>query len=256
MTYLTHFNLSKNPFTTKFYFSTAGNIEALSRFNVLLETGGIMHLYGTCGVGKSVLLNKFIQDLATGFQPVLINYSALTPFCFLLQLSAQLGLPVKNNTSNLVTQIHSFINSSNQNILFIIDEAQELQPSSLNSIKMIINPYSSSNKVGLIISSLPEMKDRLSANPAFKQRINFHHFLPSLDTIESKKYFLACLNNSNCQLSIFADDAIDKIIQITEGIPRIINKFGSLCLLAAASSNKKFIDLQIIENVLAELALY
>ncbi len=64
------------------------------------------------------------------------------------------------------------------------------------------------------------------------------------------------MKNINCPTSIFDNEAIDKIIQLTEGIPRLINKFGSLCLLNAMSEHKKFIDLSVVQNIEKELSFY
>jgi type II secretory pathway predicted ATPase ExeA len=256
MSYLNYFKLSENPFLNEFCFETKEQKEAMARFEFLLETGGIMHLYGDYGVGKTLLLKNFIKNLPGNYQSVLIEYTALEPYCFLLQISNEIGLQNRNNTTNIVTQIHKFIKETNKNIVIIVDEAQELKTDSIEALKLIINPYLSTNKISLIISSALSFKKRLSACPSFKQRINYQFFLTPLNIDESKNYLYARLKNVNCSSTIFADEAVNQIAQLTEGIPRQINKFASFCLINAMSENKKFIDLQVVENVRKELSLY
>lgn len=256
MNYLNHFNLFENPFLNEFYFETKERKEALTRLEILLETGGIMHIYGDYGVGKTLLLKHFIKKMPGNFQAVLIEYTALEPYCFLLEISNEIGLKNRNNTTNLVTQIHKFVKEANKNIVLIIDEAQELKTDSIEALKLIINPYLSSNKISLVLSSALSFKKRLASCPAFKQRINYQIFLTPLSLDESKNYLYARLKNINCQSNIFADEAINQIIQLTEGIPREINKFGTLCLMNAMSENKKYIDLRVVENVKKELSLF
>lgn len=256
MSYLNYFNLVENPFANEFYFETKEQKEAMARLEILLETGGIMHIYGDYGVGKTILLKKFIENLSSNYQSVLIEYTALLPYCFLLEISNEIGLQNRNNTTNIVTQLHKFINESNKNIVLIIDEAQELKTESIEALKLIVNPYLSSNKISLVLSSALNFKKQLSSCPAFKQRINYQYFLTPLNLDESKDYFLTRLKNVNCPTTIFADETVDKIIQLTEGVPRLINKFGSLCLLNAMSENKKFIDLKVVQNIEKELSIY
>jgi len=156
----------------------------------------------------------------------------------------------------IIAQIHKFIKETNKNIVIIIDEAQELKIDSIDALKLVINPYLSSNKLSLILSSSLSFKKRLSDSPAFKQRINYQFFLTPLNPDESKQYLYSRMKNVNCPSTLLADDAVQQIIQSTEGIPRQINKFASLCLMNAMSENKKFIDLQTVENVKKEVSLY
>lgn len=255
MKYLKHFNLSENPFQKNIYFETRGNREAVERIQITVSSGGIMHLYGKYGVGKSLLLSRFISNLSGACQSVLLNFTSLTPFCLLLKLSHQLNLPNKNNTANLVTQIQDYIEKSSSNILFIIDESHNLNHKTIETIKLIINPYLTGDKVSLVLASPPEMKDVLSICPAFKQRIGMSYYLSPMDVDESKKYFLERLKKSNCPEIIF-NDVVDSIIEKTDGIPRLINNFATHCLISAAASHKKIIDNQIVENVSTEISLY
>lgn len=189
MKYLQHFNLSEDPFKVKMFFETKATREATERMNITVESGGIMHLIGKYGVGKSELLDNFISGLHCSETAVLLNYTSLSPYCFLLKLSTELGLPTRNNTANLVTQIHNYIEKSTSKIVFIIDESHNLNSKTIEAIKLIINPYLSGDTVSIIMSSPPEMKDVLAISPSFKQRIRMTYTLPQLNIEESKNYF-------------------------------------------------------------------
>jgi len=256
MNYLQHFNLLNNPFTTSFYYKTKSQNQALIRLNMLLETGGIMHIYGNYGVGKTLLLEQFSKTLPNSFQSILIDYTALKPYGLLLEISNHLGLKTRNNTANLVFQIHKHINESNRNIVLIFDEAQELSYDSLESLKLIINPYLLTNKLSLVLSTITDYKKQISGSPGIKQRISYNYLIAPLDISESKDYFFAVLNNVNCPKALFSDEAITKIIAIAEGVPRLINRYGLLCLIDAASSNKKYIDIQTVQNVEKDISHY
>lgn len=254
MKYLQHFNLSEDPFKVKMFFETKATREATERMNITVESGGIMHLIGKYGVGKSELLDNFISGLHCSETAVLLNYTSLSPYCFLLKLSTELGLPTRNNTANLVTQIHNYIEKSTSKIVFIIDESHNLNSKTIEAIKLIINPYLSGDTVSIIMSSPPEMKDVLAISPSFKQRIRMTYTLPQLNIEESKNYFSERLKLCNCPEVIFAN-VINKIIERTEGIPRLINNFSTYCIITAASFHKKFIDDKVVETVSAELLL-
>lgn len=256
MNCLQHFNLLSNPFTTSFYYRTKSQNQALIRLNMLLETGGIMHIYGNYGVGKTLLLKHFSTTLPNSYQSIFLEYTALKPYSLLLEISNHLGLKTRNNTANLVSQIHKHINESNRNIVLIVDEAQGLGYDSLESLKLIINPYSLTNKLSLVLSTICDYKKQISGCPGIKQRIFYNYLIAPLDISESKDFFFAVLDNVNCPKALFSDEAVNKITSIAEGVPRVINRYGLLCLIDAASSNKKYIDLQTVENVEKDISHY
>ncbi len=254
MKHLEHFNLSEDPFKKKMFFETKANREAVERMRITVESGGIMHLTGKYGVGKTELLDNFISGLHSSEKAVLLNYTTLSPFCFLLNLSNQLGLPNRNNTANIVTQIHNYIHKSASKIIFIIDESHNLNTKTIEAVKLILNPYLSGDTVSVILSSPPEMKEVLAVCPSFKQRIRMTYTLQPLSIEESKNYFYERLRKSGCPDIIF-NNVINSIIERTEGIPRLINNFGTYCIITAASLHKKIIDDKVIEIVLKELSL-
>ncbi len=256
MNYLQHFNLISNPFTTGFYYKTKSQDQALIRLNMLLESGGIMHIYGNYGVGKTLLLKHFSTTLPNSYQSIFLEYTALKPYGLLLEITNHLGLRTRNNTANLVLQIHKHINESNRNIVLIVDEAQELSYDSLESLKLIINPYFLTNKLSLVLSTTSDYKKQISGCPGIKQRIFYNYHIAPLDISESKDYFWAALDNVNCPKALFSDEAINKIITIAEGVPRLINRYGLLCLIDAASSSKKYIDIQTVENIEKDISHY
>ena len=55
---------------------------------------------------------------------------------------------------------------------------------------------------------------------------------------------------------MFTPEAMEKIYEITEGVPRKINNLCDLSLLIGFSKNGKVIDPQILEDIISDGALF
>jgi general secretion pathway protein A len=48
---------------------------------------------------------------------------------------------------------------------------------------------------------------------------------------------------------VFSDEALDRIHDLTQGIPRSVNQLADLCLLVGAGEDLTLIDADTVENV-------
>ena len=109
-----YFGFSKVPFTKYMWASKMFNAKAQKEFidglHLWLETRGIALLYGPSGVGKSISLRRFKNDLdERRFEVFYLFNLRITPTGFLRSLSRILGLPVLYHQADLFDAISAFL---------------------------------------------------------------------------------------------------------------------------------------------------
>lgn len=261
MSYIKYYNFYDDPFCDefkeKYYYESKTVREGLSRLNLLTVKKGLFHLYGEAGMGKTILLKKFSQQLSGEYKITYLNYTKNRSYGLLNILSGQLGLAGRNIKANYEKQLNEYFSSSHQNNIVIIDEAQNLEGEALEEIKLLCSgEYAAGYKFNLILSSGPELRQKLMSNETIRQRLFFFYKLKPLDEDESKEYILFRFRQAGGVENIIADETMGKIFFASKGIMREINKFCTLCLIEAYQQKERMISLRIVERVLQELKNY
>ena len=98
----------------------------------------------------------------------------------------------------------------------------------------------------------PNLRDRLR-QPSLRQlaqRVGVHFHLQPLDEEESKEYIQYRLARAGGS-GIFTPSALDKLFQVTQGVPRRINAWCDLALVAGFAEGRQEIDQEFLETVVA-----
>jgi len=159
------------------------------------------------------------------------------------------------------------------NVVLIIDEAQNVPPETLESIRLLTNIETDSEKlIQIILCGQPELK-RLLAMQSLRQlreRIAVKTELRALTKAEAIEYIHHRLqrarqpqdgsgigklgrDNSRTGDSIFTDDAINEVIRRTGGNPRAINILCDNALITGYGYQKYPIASPIIREIAKEL---
>jgi type II secretory pathway predicted ATPase ExeA len=161
---------------------------------------------------------------------------------------------------SMLRQLNNFLIeelSRGNNVVLIIDEAQNLKNSILEEIRMLSNLETDKDKLfQIILVGQPELKNKLNS-PGLKQlrqriAVRFHITPLEKDEIEKYIYHRLAVAGSSGQI-IFSPDSIDCIYRFSGGIPRIVNTVCDKALLAAYVAETKNITLPIIEDSIQEL---
>jgi HD-GYP domain-containing protein (c-di-GMP phosphodiesterase class II) len=105
----------------------------------------------------------------------------------------------------------------------------------------------------LFLLGQPEVIPILREKEGFSQRIGAFYVLGALSLEETGayiEYHLKKVNSAN--LNIFTEDAVHKIYQSSEGLPRNINHICDAALLLGAIQGTEFVDARMVESVAAE----
>src|SRR5438132_13304350 len=141
--------------------------------------------------------------------------------------------------------------------LLIIDEAQNLDASVLETVRLLSNFENPRAKLlQIVLAGQPQLADKL-ATPGLaqlRQRISLLSRLEPLSPEETKDYIQHRLGVAGYfGEALLTSQALAIITEFTEGIPRNINNFCFNALSLACALQQRTIDAAIAQEVLADL---
>jgi general secretion pathway protein A len=138
-------------------------------------------------------------------------------------------------------------------VVLIVDEAQNLGAEALEEIRLLSNLQADKETLlQVIIVGQPSLRDRLR-QPALRQlaqRVAVHYHLRPLDLQETREYIHYRLERAGGE-DIFTESAVEKLYAYTKGVPRRLNAWCDLSLVAGFAESLQEIDGDFIEVVVA-----
>jgi general secretion pathway protein A len=232
--------------------------ELFEHLKLLLHRKGIALITGEVGSGKSTAIRAFTEQLETTFfdivylsDPTLGIRGLLNSIA--LQLNLEGGYFKWQLTEKLKHHIEKNATDFNKTTLLIIDEAQLLNPKTLEDIRLFTNfKIDSQTPLNIILAAQPDFQQtiRLHSLKALFQRINFRYHITGLEAGEAQHYITHHLKVAGRTDPIFSDDAVGEIYQQAKGIPRVINNLCYDCLIDIYRAGKNVVDTATLEQVL------
>jgi len=257
------YGFSENPFELnpdpKFLYLTRSHRDALaSMTNGIKNRNGFISVTGDVGTGKTTLIYSLLNNLGEKVKTVLIFHTTLTFNELLRTILSELHLTTgKEDTTDLLRQLTQYvlqIDSRNEMLAIIIDEAQDLPPNVMKDFQMLTHLGSKGMKV--VFVGQPDFEDKLNSEDLkpLKQSIEIKRQIRGLSEEESTKYIdhrLRLVGSSSSQ--VFSPEAISLICRYSQGIPRVINVLCDNALLMGFRSSQKKIDIDIIHGAIKNL---
>jgi general secretion pathway protein A len=264
--YLTFYGLAEKPFNAtpdpRFLYMTPGHREALAQLLYgVQERKGFIVLVGKVGTGKTTLLHALWQRLKEQSAMSFVVNSTL-PFDGLLEyVLADFGITKGGESrAQRLIALNNFLiarQRDGQNSVLIIDEAQNLDVSTLEQIRLLSNFETPTSKLlQILLVGQPELKSRLDLPELrqLKQRVGLRCHIPPLTLEETRAYIRTRLRIAGARdLGLFTDSAIDRISAYAGGIPRLINTVCDHCLLFGYTDQQRRIDRQIVNQAIEYL---
>ena len=135
----------------------------------------------------------------------------------------------------------------------MVDEAQNLGPKALEELRLLSNLQTDKEPLlQVILVGQPGLRERLR-HPSLRQlaqRVAIHYHLRPLDQDETKEYIRFRLARAGGS-GIFTTSALDKLYEYTQGVPRRINAWCDLALVAGFAEGRHEIDGEFIDLVIS-----
>lgn len=231
------FNITPDP---DFLFFSKNHQEAfVNLLYGIRSRKGFMEVTGAIGSGKTTLYRSLLGRLGNEVRSALIINPSLSPSQLLQTIIEDFEITVKKrNRKGYFDALNNFLIELAQQgstAVLILDEAQDLKPSTLEQIRLLSNFETNKQKLlQIVLVGQPELRDLL-AKPALtqiRQRITVSTHLSPLNREETGQYIAHRIRVAGGEgMLIFDASAVDGIFQYSQGIPRLINTLCDKALL-------------------------
>ncbi|RPH72973.1 hypothetical protein EHM76_05660, partial [bacterium] len=269
--YCKHFGLTREPFNVtpdpNFLYLSASHEEALAQFVYGIKARrGFVVLTGEVGTGKTTLIHGLLEKINDGHTHTALIFNLIgSPKDFLRCLCEEFGitspLEKQNDIQDYLTVLNQFLLECYQrgdNVVLIIDEAQNLSVEVLERVRLLSNFETEQEKLlQILLVGQPELGDRLNQPELrqLKQRVALRHHLSPLNVTECTEYIARRLEISGTRVSLFSGTAIDTVHVYSGGIPRLINILCDNGLLSAYARRKECVEAAMIDEIAQELEI-
>jgi general secretion pathway protein A len=264
--YLQFFGLREAPFNPtpdpKFLFQSSRHREALAQLLYgVRERKGFIVLTGEIGTGKTTLLRTLLERLDQHTSVAYVHNTALSIEGLLEYVLQDWGVKSTAATqAQRLFELNEFLidqHRSGHSPVLVIDEAQNLSVPALEAVRLLSNFETNSQKLmQILLVGQPELRDKLNAPELrqLKQRIGLRCHIAPLSPEEARLYIRHRLRVAGAtDAGIFTDAAVQRIVEYSQGIPRVINIIGDHCLLSGFADSKRRIDTAVVREAVEYL---
>ena len=264
--YTEYYGLKENPFNVtsdpEYLYMSKHHKEAYSHLIYgIKERKGFIEITGEIGTGKTTLCRALLKEISGNIKTALILNPTLSEFQLLQSILEDLGLQVKvRNKFSLLKTLNDFLIKElahGNNVVLIIDEAQNLRGKLLEHIRLLSNLETDKEKlIQIILVGQPQLKKRLDCDDLvqLRQRIAIRYHILPLDKDEVKDYIYHRLKIAGCKKDVFfTDSAINQLYSYTLGTPRLINVVCDKVLLTGFVQDTVHFDVDIVKKAINEI---
>lgn len=266
---LNYYKLAEQPFGVtpdpRYLYLSPTHREALASALYGITVGrGFTALIAKPGMGKTTILFHLLQKLQGSARTVFLFQTQSSPRDLLRSVLVDLG--IEDDGGDLV-QMQAKMNqallqhsTSGKRFVVVIDEAQNLDESVLEVVRMLSNFETPREKLmQIVLAGQPQLAKRL-ASPSMeqlRQRVSIVARLMPLDVTETRAYIEHRLYVAGYESKtpLFTDRAFAMIAKYSGGIPRNINNLCFNAMSLGCVRKQETIDRDVIKEVLTDLDL-
>jgi general secretion pathway protein A len=264
--YLSFYGLKEKPFNAtpdpRFLYLSPAHREALAQLVYgTQERKGFIILTGKVGTGKTTLLHALRQRLNPLTAISFVVNSSLSFDGILEFMLEDLGIAKgAESRSQRLIALNDFLieqERAGQNTVLVLDEAQNLDPLTLEQIRLLSNFETPNNKLlQIVLAGQPEFKANLLLPQLqqLKQRIELRCQIAPLTREQTREYIRTRLRVAGARdLGVFTDRAVERIADYSGGVPRLISILCDHCLVFGYADQKRRLDRSTVNQAIAYL---
>jgi general secretion pathway protein A len=265
--YASYFGLAERPFSLapdpRYLYLSAAHREALAHLLYGIGEGGsFVLLTGEVGTGKTTVCRALLEqlppdvDVAMIFNPRLTSVELLSAACDELRVAypgATTSLKVLADAlSHALLEAHG----RGRRTVLIIDEAQSLNATVLEEIRLLTNLETTRDKLlQVILIGQPELAEILE-RPNLRQlaqRITARYHLRPFTEEETRAYVQHRMEVAGQRQPIFVTRAVRVAHRRSRGVPRLLNTICDRALLGAYATGRTRVAAAIVRKAAKEV---
>jgi general secretion pathway protein A len=265
--YESFFGLKERPFRmtpdTRYFYPSPKHVDALNHMVYAIEERrGFVVITGEIGSGKTTLSRVLFQKLDPRTRTAIVRNTHLTAKDLIASALDELEIPFRpeHTKTHMIGRLNEFLVDQlrdDNNVVLLIDEAQNLKPTVLEEVRMLSNLETETEKlIQIILMGQPELKSKLWLRELtqLRQRVTLHCHLGALDAAETAGYVTHRLQVAGANgTAIFQPAALAQVYRHTKGVPRLINGLCDRALLTGYVNETRTIGADIVNEVVREL---
>lgn len=229
----------------------------------IVNRAGFTVICGEIGCGKTTLIRRLLSELAEDVTVGLVSnthkdLADLTDWIMLAFDQPYDGLsPIARYDAFQRFLIKEYGN--NRRVVLIVDEAQNLNPAAMESLRMLSNINADKDQLlQVVLVGQPQLRDLLRRPELqqFAQRVAADFFISPLNSVEVDDYISHRLRVAGRERQLFTPLATAKIAKAAHGIPRSINILCDMALVYGFAAEARLIDVELVDEVLVDRSKY
>ncbi|HUK56190.1 MAG TPA: AAA family ATPase [Nitrospiria bacterium] len=251
------FSLIPDP---EFFYRSSNHRAALSLLEYgLFNRSGFIVITGEIGTGKSLLLRKMMGEAGQELTIGLIsnthgNFQSLMPWMmgiFNLRPRSRDQASVHRKFAEFLDREHAL----KRRVVLVVDEAQNLEPSMLEELRLLSNMNSGKDPIlQIVLSGQPGLRDLLRRSDMiqFAQRIDAEYHLEPMNAEETDRYIHHRVKTAGREIPLFEEEAFSLIYRISGGVPRLINQACERSLVYGFAEQAERISARLVAEAASD----
>jgi general secretion pathway protein A len=224
---------------------------------------GFMLLTGEVGTGKTTLLRAALDQIPSDTEVALVmNTAELTPTDLLRLIAAEFQLPGPFQTKvDYIIALNRFLLEQLErglNTVLIIDEAQNLDASLLEEVRLLSNLETDTEKLlQIVLTGQPELRQKLSASNLrqLRQRVAIEHHVLPLRREDVVPYLRHRLEVAGGRFEAVFESGVESVFfEFALGCPRLMSLLADRTMLAAFAKQLRPVPTLLVERKAKEMA--
>lgn len=249
-----HWGLTRMPFAKdlapSMLHTHRSHAEAVARISWCVQERAIGLVTGEVGAGKSVAVRAALAGLDTSRNTVIYlgNPSVGARGLYATIVSTLGGTP-RFHRASLIPQAAEALaaeeDERGRRVVLVLDEAHLLDAEQLEGLRLLTNvDIDSRSPFACLLVGQPTLRRRirLGAFAALDQRVALRYSMTGMDQSETSSYVAHHLKITGRSDTLFSDDALALIHQVSRGLPRAVNNLAVQSLVAAFADGKAIVD--------------
>ena len=142
--------------------------------------------------------------------------------------------------------------------VIVIDEANMLSHKILSDLQIMFNFEMDSRDLAIVLLvGQPRLNTTLnqSVHESLRQRIVMNYHMGGISKEEGRHYIVKKLEGAGCHQTVFNDNAMEAILNASNGTVRMINKLCNRSLLIGAKLGQNVIDSDTVQKAVEDIQL-